>query len=126
MGKKQHYYDALARLVKRGDKPITNDAVALEAGKGRSAIRKDRPENAELIAAIEQAEHERQKKADAKNYAKLNQDGTYRELRAEIQEYKRLYQEALAAQLSLLAENYDLKKKVKAGVRDINRISTNE
>ena len=48
------YFTALERLKARGE-PISNDAVALEAGSGRGSIKKSRPAYAELIAAINAA-----------------------------------------------------------------------
>jgi hypothetical protein len=48
------YFAALERLKARGE-PISNDAVALEAGSGRGSIKKSRPAYAELIAAIDAA-----------------------------------------------------------------------
>ena len=55
-------YDALQRLVDgkpkviAGAYSINNDTVALEAGRKRGTIKKSRPELAELIVAITEAE----------------------------------------------------------------------
>ena len=53
------YYEALERLKKdtpmrvlKGTK-ITNDAVSLEAGRGKGSIKKSRPIFADLIVAIQ-------------------------------------------------------------------------
>jgi hypothetical protein len=58
------YFAALERLksgrpiiVPKGTR-ITNDAVALEAGRGKGTIKKSRPVFAKLIAAVEEAAKE--------------------------------------------------------------------
>lgn len=58
----KNFYDALQRLVDgkpkviAGAYSINNDTVALEAGRKRGTIKKSRPELAELIVAITEAE----------------------------------------------------------------------
>lgn len=58
----KNFYDALQRLIDGKPKVITgvysinNDTVALEAGRKRGAIKKSRPELAELLEDIVKAE----------------------------------------------------------------------
>jgi len=108
----QEYWDALDRLKK--SKPlnvpaggrITNDQVSLEAGRGRGSIKKSRESYAELIAAIESAEEERQQFGN-------KDEEKYQRRRAEADKYKLLYQEAVARQISLAKENKELKYEIK-------------
>ncbi|MET0383090.1 MAG: hypothetical protein ABW032_06665 [Burkholderiaceae bacterium] len=50
----EKYFAALERLKARGE-PISNDAVALEAGSGRGNVKKSRPAYTELVAAMDAA-----------------------------------------------------------------------
>jgi hypothetical protein len=95
------YYAALQRLVERGS-PISNDAVALEAGSGRGSIKKSRPAYAELIAAIDHAAREQ---ADAK----VTADPTPA-LRLEIQTLTQRLDQALEREVCLLHEVYTLRE----------------
>lgn len=105
------YFDALARLkagksvkVPKGTK-ITNDAVALEAGRGKGSIKKSRQVFTELIqavnaAAAEQAKGINQEKV-RQDKAKISADQCRSELDA-----------ALVREVSLLYELYYLKKQL--------------
>jgi len=108
----QEYWDALDRLKKckplnvQAGGRITNDQVSLEASRGRGSIKKSRESYAELIAAIETAEIERQQSGN-------KDEEKYQRRRAEADKYKLLYQEAVARQISLAKENKELKHEIK-------------
>ena len=105
------YFEALERLKKGRptvipkDSKITNDAVAVEAGRGKGSIKKSRPMFADLIIAIDQAAAEQaspqneQKMRLAK--AKLSSDRYRLELEA-----------SQARELSLLNQFYEVKKEL--------------
>ena len=97
------YFAALERLKARGE-PISNDAVALEAGKGRGSIKKSRPAHAELVAAIDKAMKEQQEtKVVADPVPGLKRD---------IEELKMRLDQSLDREVALLHELYDLRAKV--------------
>jgi len=107
----EDYFLALERLKKghpnivpKGTK-ITNDAVALEAGRGKGSIKKSRPSFIKLIQAIDDAAMEQAKpkneQRDRMNIIKATSDNYRRELEA-----------AFAREISLLHELYDVKKKL--------------
>lgn len=103
------YYAALLRL--ESDKPfrvpkgtkITNDAVALESGRGKGSIKKSRPVFFGLIEAINTA---------AENQAKnINQEkAKLHKAKASADQYREELEAALAREVSLLYELYELKK----------------
>ncbi|MYZ53343.1 hypothetical protein [Malikia spinosa] len=97
------YFAALERLKARGE-PISNDAVALEAGRGRGSIKKSRPAHAELIAAIDNAMTEQQETRVAVNPVPG--------LKSDIEELKRRLDQSLDREVALLHELYDLRAKV--------------
>lgn len=100
----EQYFAALSRLIASG-RPISNDAVAMEAGKGRGSIKKSRPAHAELIAAIDKASEEQEEaKVAADPVPGLNRD---------IEELKRRLDQSLDRELALLNEVYDLRAEVK-------------
>ena len=103
------YFEALARLksnrpvhVPKGTK-ITNDAVSLEAGRSKGSIKKSRPLFADLIAAIDVAAAEQSAPA-AVDQAKIAKS------KAQVAHYRALYEEAIAREISLLKENFELKR----------------
>lgn len=97
----EKYFEALARLRARGE-PISNDAVAREAGSGKGSIKKSRPGHAELIAAIAQAAVEQhQSKAAADPVPQLRQRLSLLQQRLDG---------ALERELCLLNEVYDLRE----------------
>lgn len=107
----EDYFEALARL-KAGtplrvpaDSKITNDAVALEAGRGKGSIKKSRPIFADLIAAIEAAADER---AQVVNKDKIALD----KAKQETAEVRQALDASLAREVSLLNELYELKKQL--------------
>ncbi|WP_149137292.1 hypothetical protein [Cupriavidus campinensis] len=98
------YFAALERLKARGE-PISNDAVALEAGSGRGSIKKSRPAYAELIAAIDAAA---QQLAEAKAAS-----DPVPSMRKDIEDLTRRLDQSLDREVALLHELYDLRAEVK-------------
>lgn len=103
------YFAALERLrkgrpnvVPKGTK-ITNDAVALEAGRGKGSIKKSRRIFSDLVEAINQAAAEQSRPRDEIK-DRLNV------VKHDVQKYRSLWEEALARELSLLNELYATKQ----------------
>lgn len=105
------YFAALERLkkgrptiVSKGTK-ITNDAVAIEAGRGKGSIKKSRTVFAELIHAIDEAIADQARPRNEQN-ERLN--------RAQMvaTEFRQALEASLAREISLLHELYDVKKKL--------------
>jgi hypothetical protein len=95
------YFEALQRLS-ASRAPISNDAVALEAGSGRGSIKKSRPAYAELITAIDRAATEQAE-------AKVATDPTPA-LRLEIHTLTQRLDQALEREVCLLHEVYTLRE----------------
>jgi septal ring factor EnvC (AmiA/AmiB activator) len=100
----EKYFEALQRLVDRGEK-INNDTVALEAGSGRGSIKRSRPAYAKLIVAIDIAAQEQ-----AATKAKNDPVPALRQENANL--VKRL-DGALERELALLSEVYNLREEVR-------------
>jgi hypothetical protein len=105
MGKvMDEYHAALDRLILRGAK-ISNDAVAIEAGRNKGSIKKSRSQFSDLIAAIDEA-------------AALQIEGGQNPkllLARAKQEQARLQQrldECLAREINLVHEVFQLKKQL--------------
>lgn len=98
------YFAALERLKARGE-PISNDAVALEAGSGRGSIKKSRPAYAELIAAVNAAA---QQLAETKAAS-----DPVPSMRKDIEDLTRRLDQSLDREVALLHELYDLRAEVK-------------
>ncbi len=105
------YMAALERLkrgrptrVPKGTR-ITNDAVALEAGRGKGCIKKSRSTFAALIAAVDEAATEQ---ARAANQQQLRLDKT----KAVAEQLRRDLEASLAREVSLLRELYHVKKQL--------------
>lgn len=105
------YFDALERLkkgisihVRKGVK-ITNDAVALEAGRKKGSIKKSRDSFADLIDAINIAATEQLKSS-------ANDENKLANARAKAEQYRIELEAALAREISLLYELYELKKQL--------------
>lgn len=105
------YFEALDRLIAgcpintpKGGK-ITNDAVSVEAGRGKGCIKKSRPIFSCLIQAIDVAAAEQSKgfnqQKERLDKAKYSADQYRLELEA-----------ALAREISLLYELYETKKQL--------------
>lgn len=106
------YFEALERLkfnkpirVSLGTK-ISNDSVALEAGRSKGAIKKSRPIFADLIVAIDCV-------AKEQNVLPLEQR-KFLELEEEVNTLRKNLERALGREISLLYENYQLKKQLNA------------
>jgi hypothetical protein len=105
------YFAALERLkkarptiVSKGVK-ITNDAVALEAGRGKGSIKKSRPAFADLIQAIDAA-------AAAQARPKHEQNERLNRAKMAATQCRRELEASLAREISLLHELYEVKKKL--------------
>ncbi len=105
------YYAALERLklnkpniIPKGTK-ITNDAVAMEAGRGKGSIKKSRPVYAELLAAIKEA-------AKIQSMPKIEQRTRLDKAKTEAFNYRQKYEEAICREISLLRELTAIKKKL--------------
>lgn len=105
------YYEALERLkndapirVLKGTK-ITNDAVSLEAGRGKGSIKKSRPIFADLIVAIQIA-------AEQQTLVVNTQDKKVEKLKSELDQCRKELEAALAREVSLLYELYEVKKEI--------------
>lgn len=104
------YFEALERLkygkplhVSVGTK-ISNDSVALEAGRNKGAIKKSRSIFADLIVAIEVA-------AKEQNILPVAQRKVLK-LQDEVNTLRKDLERALGREMSLLYENYQLKKQI--------------
>lgn len=102
------YFEALERLKKgrpnilpKGTR-ITNDAVAIEAGRGKGSIKKSRPVFRALLEAIAQAAEEQLKSTDKTSEQLMS-------AKADAKKYRKLWEEALGREVSLLHEVYALK-----------------
>jgi len=105
------YYESLDRLkrgrpinVPKGTK-ITNDAVSLEAGRAKGSIKKSRPIFVDLIHAIEIAAAEQYQ---GSNQQKEKVD----KAKLSAKQYRLELEAALAREVSLLYELYELKKQL--------------
>ncbi|MEI7612225.1 MAG: hypothetical protein WCK63_04910 [Betaproteobacteria bacterium] len=106
------YFEALERLksgrptvVPKGTK-ITNDAVALEAGRGKGSIKKSRPIFADLIVAIDQVAVS-QEQPERKHKEQLEKS------KAEAKAYREKWEAAIGRELCLLQELFELKQEQK-------------
>lgn len=107
----EEYFEALERLKKnqpmkvpKGTK-ITNDSVALEAGRGKGSIKKSRPVFSDLIEAVRRVA---ETQANPSDEIRLKLERT----KAGAEKYRRLYEEALARELSLLHEVHEIKQEL--------------
>lgn len=105
------YVDALERL--KSNKPvrvaknirITNDSVALEAGRGKGSIKKSRAIFADLIQAIDDA-------AAAQSNSASTERVKLEKAKVTTGQYRDELDAALAREVSLLHELYHLKKQL--------------
>ncbi|KVT54008.1 hypothetical protein WK55_21990 [Burkholderia ubonensis] len=98
----QRLMDDCPRIVPKGTK-ITNDAVSLEAGRGKGSIKKSRPLFAELIEAIDDA-------AAEQSDPQVEMKARLKAAKSEIAKYRSLWEEALAREVSLLSELYEVRR----------------
>ncbi|WP_367351789.1 hypothetical protein [Achromobacter animicus] len=113
----KEFYEALDRLS-RGtpirvppSTRITNDAVSLEAGRKKGAIKRSRHQHVELIAAIKVATLNRPLSTIETLQLRLQ------EAKTEAATYRAMYEEGLVREVSLLKELNDLQGKLLANDR---------
>lgn len=101
------YYEALSRLKRnkpirvRKNTRISNDAVALEAGRRKGSIKKSRIGFATLINDIELARTE-QSSADDSILIKMGK------LKDDRDKYRKLYEEGITREVSLVKQIFEL------------------
>jgi len=105
------YHEALERLKKgqplvlpKGTK-ITNDAVSLEAGRGKGSIKKSRPIFSELIREIKQA-------AMIQSQPQNQLKDRFARMKNAMDDLRRELDAAYSREISLLYEVFELKKKL--------------
>jgi hypothetical protein len=84
---------------------ITNDAVALEAGRAKGSIKKSRAVFASLIAEIDAASSAQVRPGDKSSAAATA-------ARADAKHFRKLWEEALEREVSLLMELIEARKKI--------------
>lgn len=105
------YFQALERLKSNNpinvarETKITNDAVALEAGRKKGSIKKSRECFSELIEAISEAA-----KAQLKPVLSAREKTLKAKIKAE--NYRSLYEEALAREVMLIKRVYELEAEI--------------
>ncbi len=97
----KEYFAALKRLQDRGEN-ITNDAVSIEAGRGKGTIKPSRPVFKDLIAAIDNA-----KKAEASEEDGLR--ASVKKLKDEVKDLNRRLNDSLGREISLIRQLRNLK-----------------
>lgn len=110
--------EALNRLISntpirvpKGSK-INNDTVALEAGLKRGAVKRSRPELAELLDDIKEAEAKRLGKEYSKKNSKIVLQSETLKLKQQLKELKDKYDAQLSQINSLIFENHQLKREI--------------
>mgnify|MGYP000725232397 CR=1 FL=1 len=105
------YFKALERLklgkslhLPKGTK-ITNDAVSLEAQRGKGSIKKSRPEFAELICAIAEAAETQARPSKDKLHEKTK-------LKSQLLDLRNQLDAALAREMSLVYELVETKRRL--------------
>lgn len=108
--------EALNRLISntpirvpKGSK-INNDTVALEAGLKRGAVKRSRPELAELLDNIREAEAKRLGKEYSKKNSKIVMQNEALKLKQQLKELQDKYDVQLSQINSLIFENHRLKR----------------
>ncbi|WP_338920124.1 hypothetical protein V0M98_23580 [Pseudomonas silesiensis] len=110
------YEAALQRLIDNASKrvplgtKITNDSVALEAGRGKGSIKKKRDSFDELILKIKAAA------------AKQKKENNVKPNKASEKLFKNLYHESLARELMLISQLDELEKNL-ATVSNVTNIA---
>jgi len=105
------YFEALERLKKnkpervpRGIK-ITNDSVALEAGRSKGSIKKSRGVFVKLIEAINEA-------AKEQNKPKVTEKEKATKAKIKTEYYRTRYEEALGREVMLIKRVYELEEEL--------------
>ncbi len=110
--------EALNRLVSNTpirvpkDSKINNDTVALEAGLKRGAVKRSRPELAELLDDIKEAEAKRLGKEYSKKNSKIVMQKETLKLKQQLKELQDKYDTQLSQINSLIFENHRLKREI--------------
>ena len=112
----EEYYDALERLrlnvplvLQKGTYKINQDTVALEAGRGRGAIKPSRGEFDDLIKEIKKAAAEYTKE-DLNKLSKAR--SLTKRYKSELEKYREKYSKALNREVMLVKRLGDLENKV--------------
>jgi len=95
--------------VPKGSK-INNDTVALEAGLKRGAVKRSRPELAELLDNIKEAEAKRLGKEYSKKSSKIVMQNETLKLKQQLKQLQEKYDAQLSQINSLIFENHRLKR----------------
>ncbi|RGD88091.1 hypothetical protein [Acinetobacter sp. SWAC57] len=95
--------------VPKGSK-INNDTVALEAGLKRGAVKRSRPELAELLDNIREAEAKRLGNEYSKKNSKIVMQNEALKLKQQLKELQEKYDVQLSQINSLIFENHRLKR----------------
>lgn len=110
--------EALNRLISdtpirvhKGSK-INNDTVALEAGLKRGAVKRSRPELADLLDDIKHAEAKRLGKEYSKKNSKIVLQTEALKLKQQLNELQEKYDTQLSQINSLIFENHRLKREI--------------
>lgn len=110
--------EALTRLISntpirvpKGSK-INNDTVALEAGLKRGAVKRSRPELAELLDNIKAAEAKRLGKEYSKKNSKIVMQNETLKLKQQLKDLQEKYDVQLSQINSLIFENHRLKREI--------------
>jgi hypothetical protein len=105
------YFEALERLKKNESKvvqpgtKITNDSVALEAGRQKGSIKKSRAVFSDLILAIDEASTQQSQLLN-------KSEGKIEKAKEDVAYYKKALEESIAREVSLLNEVFELKKQL--------------
>lgn len=108
--------EALNRLIANApirvpkSSKINNDTVALEAGLKRGAVKRSRPELAELLDNIKEAEAKRLGKEYSKKNSKIVMQNETLKLKQQLKELQEKYDIQLSQINSLIFENHRLKR----------------
>ena len=112
----EEYYDALERLrlnvplvLQKGTYKINKDTVAIEAGRGRGAIKPSRGAFKDLIKEIEKAAAEYTKE-DLNKLSKAR--SLTKRYKSELEKYREKYSKALNREVMLVKRLGDLENKV--------------
>lgn len=105
---------------------INNDTVALEAGLKRGSVNKQRPELANLLVKIKEAEQIRTGKSTAKEInankksKKLSEKEEIQQLKAELSELKNGFLAKLSENNSLIYHNHLLQRQLKEANKSLD------
>ena len=87
------------RVVPIGTK-ISNDSVALEAGRGRGALKRSRASHARILRKIQEAKNSMARPAE-------QQSRKLQKQKAKTKTYRELYEDSLMRELNLMQKEFD-------------------